>query len=119
MAYGNPKILEGTHLADADYTAKQFHCVRLSASGVILSGAGGEVDGILQNKPNIGEQCEIGRNVVKAKAGGVFNRGADLMSNVDGKLVTATATNKIVAKAMESAVADDVIAVIFQKNGKK
>jgi hypothetical protein len=62
MAYEIPGFKLGTLLADADLRTKQYCFVRVHTTGKVALGpiaTGGKVIGVLQNKPNIGEACEI------------------------------------------------------------
>ena len=113
MSYqASPKILPGTHVADADLSAKQFYAAKISSTGVALAGAG-EAAFILQNKPVLGAQCELATDgISKGIAGAAFARGVLLASDANGKLITATAGSYIIGQALEATGgADEIVAV--------
>ena len=118
MAYENVKVLPGTHLADADLSAKQHYAVKASSTGIALWGDGEAAIGFLQNKPISGEQCAIGfEGISKAVAGGTFARGAILASDANGKLITAASGKHGVAIALEAGVDTQVVSVALIRNG--
>jgi hypothetical protein len=110
-------------VAGADLSAKQYYAVKHSSSGLVLAGSGEQIAGILQDKPVLGDPAEVakgGCGVSKAVVGAAVLKGAELMSNASGKLVTATSTNRIVAYAMEAGGADgDIITVDLVNAGTK
>lgn len=62
MAWEDPVKCVGSLLANADLSAKQFYCVKVTTvnNKVVLCTTAGEVfDGVLQNKPASGEAADI------------------------------------------------------------
>lgn len=119
MGYENASILEGSHSADADLSAKQYFAVKITSGGINLCGAG-DAGGILQNKPTLAQQSDVSFDgVSKGIAGAAFARGVELASNASGKLITALTTNKVIAIALQAAGADgDIVAVKIVQNGR-
>lgn len=105
--------------AAADYTLKQFYVMNINSSGqaVLASGAGQQVAGVLQGKPDgAGRAAELAINgVVKAIAGGTFNPGVLLEVTAAGKLDTAVAgAGKFAcAIALEAGVDTRIIKVLW------
>jgi hypothetical protein len=121
VAYeGNLDIIPGV-VASADLSSHQFKFMLIGATGAALNTtAGGNCDGVLQNKPDaLGKAASVAsRGVSKVMAGAAVAAGTFVMSNATGKAVTATATNAIQGKALEAASADgDLIAVSLDTSG--
>lgn len=80
--------------AAADYTTKQFYCMYISAANTItISGAAGNVCGILYNKPDINEYGQVltlSGVFAKVIAGAAISAGAWLESDSSGRAVTLT-----------------------------
>lgn len=83
------------------------------------AGAGAFGFGVLTNDPAAGEAGNITvAGVEKVLAGAAVVRGAQVMSDANGKAITATATNQRLGIALESAsAADEYIAVLLQPGG--
>jgi len=100
-------------IAGEDLSARQFHCVKLNPSGqMILSGAGENALGILQDKPasgQVGAVCGLGKSM--AVLGAIVTPGQNLTPDADGKLVPATGSDAVVAVAAESGSAGDICSV--------
>jgi len=100
-------------IAGIDLSAKQFYCVKLNASGqMILSGAGENALGILQDKPTsgqVGAVCCLGKSM--AIYGASVTAGQNLASDASGKLVPATGSDAVVAVAAESGSSGDICSV--------
>jgi hypothetical protein len=97
MAIEQPGFNIGFCTAVADYTTKQYLIVDVSANNVCtLANGTGPALGILQNKPNITEVCDVAvTGVSKVYAGtGNLAAGALFMSDTDGTAITATGTGK-------------------------
>src|SRR5579883_2314638 len=103
--------------ASADLSASQFCFVAVNSSGQLaLPSAGGEAEGILQDKPNgAGVAGEVGILVVGT--GGV-TAGDLLATDVNGKAVTATTGNKILGRALATGAAGVIIPALIQQKGK-
>ncbi|NMC09524.1 MAG: hypothetical protein GYA39_00875 [Methanothrix sp.] len=100
-------------IAGIDLSAKQFYCVKLNASGqMILSGAGENALGILQDKPTsgqVGAVCCLGKSM--AIYGASVTAGQNLASDASGKLVPATGSDAVVAVAAESGSDGEICSV--------
>lgn len=115
MAYESPGFMDGTEVAAADLSAKQFTAVTLGASGyaaVVLATT--RVDGILQNKPLAGEACVVMKNgISKMYAGAAITKGAEIMCDTSGRCVTAATTgNRAWGVAREAAGAANVLIAV-------
>lgn len=109
-------------LAASSLASDQYKAVVLGSSGVSLASTGQNAIGILQNAPASGAICEIaiagGGGL--AKVGGTVTAGDLLEANSSGLLVYATgAAENIIARALQSGVANDVISVqvLFDRVG--
>ncbi|HZT29506.1 MAG TPA: capsid cement protein [Bryobacteraceae bacterium] len=108
--------------ASADLSASQFCFVVVNSSGQLaLPSAGGEADGILQDKPNAqGVQAELavlGVSKVVVGTGGV-TAGDLLATDANGKAVTAASGNKILGRALATGAAGVIIPALIQQKGK-
>lgn len=108
-----------TYIADADLSLKQFFIVVIhtDAREVALAGAD-KGDGVLLNDPKAGEAARVAVGngaIVKVKAGGTFAAGDELTSDANGKAVKATVTDKVLGKALQSGVLDDVVSMEIQR----
>jgi hypothetical protein len=110
--------------ANAALTNKQYKLGLINSSGKVaaVASAGGDADGVIYDEPAAADratQLAIG-DVVKARAGAAITAGAELAADADGDVVTATSTDIILGRALESAAAaGDIIKVLFVKNGVK
>lgn len=97
----------GVFEAGADLSALQFRAVKLDGSGnVVLCGAGERALAMLQNKPILGESAEIDMDgITKAEAGAAYAVNVQLMSDANGRLITATSGNRVVAHSLKPAAA--------------
>lgn len=117
MSYEQPGYMDGTEVAAADLSAKQFTAVTLSATGyaaIVLATT--RFDGILQNKPLAGEACVVMKNgISKVKAGAAVTKGVEVMCDTTGRAIAAaTSGNRAWGVAREAATAaDQLIAVEF------
>jgi hypothetical protein len=100
-------------IAGADLSAKQFYCIKLNSSGQgVLSGAGENALGILQDKPasgQVGAVCCLGKSM--AIYGASVTAGQNLTPDANGKLVPATGSDAVVAVAAESGSSGDICSV--------
>jgi len=108
--------------ASSDLSASQFCFMTVNASGQLaLPAAGGDADGILQDKPNgqgiQGELAVFGVSKVVVGAGGV-TAGDLLATDANGKAVTAAAGNKILGRALATGAAGVMIPAVIQQKGK-
>jgi hypothetical protein len=108
--------------ASADLSASQFCFVVVNANGQLaLPAAGGDAEGILQDKPNgagvVGEVGILGVSKLVVGAAGVT--GGDLLaSDANGKAVTAVTGNKILGRALATGAAGVIIPALIQQKGK-
>jgi hypothetical protein len=108
--------------ASADLSASQFCFVAVNANGQLaLPSAGGDAEGILQDKPNAaGQAAEVGIlgiSKLVVGAGGV-TAGDLLATDVNGKAVTAATGNKILGRALATGTAGTLIPALIQQKGK-
>jgi hypothetical protein len=108
--------------ASADLSASQFCFVAVNSSGQLaLPSAGGDAEGILQDKPNAagvaGEVGILGVSKLVVGTGGV-TAGDLLATDVNGKAVTATTGNKILGRALVTGAAGVIIPALIQQKGK-
>ena len=99
-------------LAGADLSDKQFRCIKLNASGLmILSGAGENALGILQDKPSgqVGAVCCLGKSL--AVYGATVTANQNLTPDASGRLVPATGSDAQVAVAAESGSVGEIHSV--------
>ena len=109
--------------ASADLSASQFCFVVVNSNGQLAApSAGGDADGILQDKPNgqgvQGELAILGVSKALVGTGGV-TAGDLLAVDASGKVVTAATGNKIVGKALATGAAGVIIPALIQQKGTK
>lgn len=112
------QLTSGNFTADADLTGHQFRCVKqTSETGVDAAGAGERIMGILMNDPDLDEVANIDTDGnTKARAGAAFAIDIELMSDASGDLITATATNYVVAVSRGAAAASgDIVSIELTK----
>ena len=136
MATENVLIQDGTQVAAANYGngaglsgpggSGQFLVVAQSTVAdrtvVLASAIGQQAFGILQNKPLAGQAADVAfAGQPKAVAGGTIARGAALMTDASGRLITWTAGSGYaqLAVAMESAVVGQIFSVTWAVPGDK
>lgn len=93
-----------TLLAAADLSSYQYRAVKVDSNGkAALSGDGENAIGILQDKPDAQDKAAevMVLGASKAEYGGSVTAGDNLASDANGKLVTATASDAILAVALE------------------
>ena len=113
-----------TFVAGADLSAKQYTlvtCNGVTADGenrtVVSPAVGAKVDGVVINNPKNTHAATVvvfGRT--KVKAGGAIPAGAEVQPNANGKVIAAT-TGIRVGKALEAAVANQIITIDFYPGG--
>ena len=114
-----------TFVAGADLSAKQYTlvtCNGVTADGenrtVVSPAAGAKADGVVINNPKNTHAATVvvfGRT--KVRAGGAIPAGAEVQANANGQVVAATGTNIRVGKALEAAVANQIITIDFYPGG--
>ena len=113
-----------TFVAGADLSAKQYTfvtCNGVTADGenrtVVSPAVGAKVDGVVINNPKNTHAATVvvfGRT--KVKAGGPIAAGAEVQTNANGQVIAAT-TGIRVGKALEAAVANQIITIDFYPGG--
>ena len=113
-----------TFVAGADLSTKQYTlvtCNGVTADGenrtVVSPAVGAKVDGVVINNPKNTHAATVvvfGRT--KVKAGGAIPAGAEVQTNANGQVIAAT-TGIRVGKALEAAVANQIIAIDFYPGG--
>lgn len=113
-AYEIPLFKLGTLVAGADLTAKQFCFVAVHTDGTVIlpTSTGQKVIGVLQNKPNTGEACEImviGVTALKADGTGLTaGDGIEAVQTTGVAQTAAGAGTNIVGTCLETAAASAV-----------
>lgn len=117
-----PVVREVLTAGGAITTADVGKALVFSSGKVILNTtAGGRVIGLVGNVQRTladGDPVEVimlGEGI--AQGGASYNRGAFLMSNASGQLVTATSTNQVVAIALENGTSGGYNRVLFNQQG--
>ena len=113
-----------TFVAGADLSTKQYTfvtCNGVTADGenrtVVSPAVGAKVDGVVINNPGNTRAATVvvfGRT--KVKAGGAIPAGAEVQTNANGQVIAAT-TGIRVGKALEAAVANQIITIDFYPGG--
>lgn len=102
--------------ANADLSASQNCFGIITAGKVAVAGAGANADGVITNAPAAADRAtklQVG-GVALVRAGAAVTASALVMSNASGKAITATATNRVLGKAIDAATsADDLIRVLL------
>lgn len=110
---GEEIVYSTSILAGADLSDKQFHCIKLNASGqMILSGAGENGLGILQDRPasgQVGAVCCLGKSL--AIYGSSVTANQNLTPDASGRMVPATGSDAVVAVAAESGSVGEIHSV--------
>lgn len=108
--------------AASDLRDRQFYGVRIIATAdrSVDLAALGAVDGVLLNKPNAGQIAVVGVvGIFQAIAGGAITRGSYISTDASGKFIaitpngSGTTLRDCVGKALESAVNNDIISMLF------
>jgi hypothetical protein len=108
VAFEQVGFTRGFIVAGADLSAAQYRAVSLNGSGQAVrnSVAGSKCYGVLQNAPAATRACTIWRNgVTKMVAGAAIAAGAEVMSDNQGRAVTATTTNNSIGVCVAGAAA--------------
>ena len=106
-------IEAGESLASA-----QYYALKLSSGLAVKATADAVVIGFCQNKPASGEATMVALAAAggssKAVLGGTVVKGALLVSDSSGNLITRTTENNIVGYALEAGDATNVIEVLMR-----
>lgn len=107
-------------IAGADLSAKQYYVVKIHTDGTaVLCGAGEKAAGSLQNKPTSAQfaSVQVG-GIAKFSAGAGITAGADVASNLNAQVITATTGKAVVGIALVTAgAANDIIPVLITQSG--
>lgn len=114
-----------TFVAGADLSNRQYTlvtCNGVTADGenrtVVSPAVGAKVDGVVINNPkNTYAATVVVFGRTKVKAGGAIVAGAEVQTNANGQVITATGTGIRVGKALEAAVANQIITIDFYPGG--
>jgi len=107
--------------AGADLSTHQYKFGVINSSGQVIlnTGAGGVVDGVIQDDPDA-----AGKGVVfaymgtsKLNAGGTVTMGDLIMSTAAGLGVTATTTNYFFGRALSSAASGEIFTLKISPMG--
>ena len=96
-------------VASADLTGSQFLFAIVDGEKTVgLSGNGAAADGVIQNKPDIGQAVAlaISGDTSKVRAGAAVAAGAEVMSNASGEGITAAGAGSIILGKCITAVAN-------------
>ena len=112
-------FVAGANLSNRQYTL--VTCNGVTADGenrtVVSPAAGAKADGVVINNPgNTYAATVVVFGRTKVKAGGVIAAGAEVQANANGQVVAAT-TGIRVGKALEAAVANQIITIDFYPGG--
>ena len=120
MAY-EAVLQKESKIASSDYSTKQYFACVLDSNGqaALPGGAGADIYGIVQEKPAVGRVTGVAfAGATKWVAGASIAAGATVMTDSQGRCVTATSTNFGVGKAeIASTGAGVIITVNLQRAG--
>lgn len=108
-------------IAGADLSAAQFTFVVMNTTDrtVVAAGNAAAADGIVINKPALGEAATVvlfGRTIVLAGVGGL-TAGANVGVDANGAGVVAATSDIIVGKVVDAAVAGGYATIDFFRGG--
>lgn len=110
-AYEVPGFKLGTLVADADLSTNQFHAVKAKSTEgeATLTGADALSPGVLQNAPELGEECEIMyEGVTKVMLGGTVAAGDYLSTDASSEFIVAVSTKLRIAEVLIGGDADEL-----------
>jgi hypothetical protein len=110
-----------TLTAGADLSGSMYCFVTLNSSGqVILSSAGGDAIGVLQNNPTSGKAADVmvGPGLTKLKAGAAANAGGYITPDASGRGIgMGTGDRRLGQFIGIPTAANDIVTALFQKTG--
>jgi len=112
-----------TVIAAAALTGKNYHFAAFDNAGKVnvVSSSGGAVDGIIGHPAEAADRAATmvvpDGGVAMVILGATVTAGAKVMSDANGKAITATAGNPIYGVALEAGAADEVVPVQFNYKG--
>lgn len=94
--YASAVEIDASRVADSDLSSYTWRMVKATTTGVALCGSGENPYGVLYNAPVSGEYAEVAVNAVDMTgiASGAITAGDCLKPAANGKLATASATDK-------------------------
>lgn len=105
--------------AGADLSEKLFYCAHMDTDGdLVLAGNTEQVYGIISEAALSGKPCTVQiSGVAKAIAGAAFDAGVPLMSNADGKVITATGAGAYIVGYARNASggANEIVEVLIDR----
>ena len=111
----------GNLVAAADLSDYQYYLVYVSAANTVArrTTSGGDVLGVLQNKPEAaGRSAQVRHlGITQVVAGAVVAVGAKVMSDSSGRAITATATLKYFGTAIEASTAAGQRITVIMEHG--
>jgi len=120
--YGIPNLNGSFKTYDADLATKQFHIMKLVATGTIdfCTAATDLAIGVLNSKPYAAAAKDaevIVAGECKVKAGGTISAGQFIVADASGQAVAVTlgttTTNVAVGRALEDAVSGDIFRALI------
>lgn len=108
----------GSLKAAADLSEKQYYIVLISAQDKVnLCGSGGEAIGVLQNKPAAdGRSAQVRIvGISQIEYGATVAAGAKVMSDGNGKGITATQKTKYIGRAIEGGDSGDRGTILMEQ----
>ena len=105
--------------AGADLRLSQYRMLVRDANGdVVRSGANGDVYGLLENNPNLGQHANVAIDgILPGLSGAAFARDAKLRSDAQGRAVVAAVGEKYYYRAEQAATAADQFVALRRETG--
>jgi hypothetical protein len=123
MAYNTISQLDfGQAIAQEDFTGKQYFLgVQTGEEVVVASTAGGAANVVIHTDAPSGISVRtVFKGVTKVVAGDAVTAGADVASDANGKVVTATTGDVVVGTAVTAASEDgEVMTINFFGDGRR
>lgn len=117
MAYELPGTGSYSIEAGSDLSAAQYKFVTIASDGQIdVAGAGANVDGVLQNKPDAaGQAATVHRfGITKVVCGEAITVGTRVKSDASGRAVSASTGNGLGKALTATAVAGELVTVLLE-----
>lgn len=125
MAWEGPQIKAPALIAGSDMRTKQFYMVKLSANNTVIPCAAttDKPYGILQNKPNTGEACEVCVfGLTKISGDANLAAGDSIGTSADGQAAayTVTDTTKYIVGVVQedNTAAGGLVSAMFYGPGR-
>lgn len=101
--------------ASADLSTKQYFAVVVDTNGrCAIAGAGVQIDGFLQNKPEtLGEASTIyQKGITRAVLGATVTAGDLLETDANGNVITQTA-GVVIGRALQGGDASEIVSILL------